>query len=251
MCVPSPFVPKPATSACAGVLEHLEHERARPLAHDETVARAVEWPRRAFGLGVARGGGEHDVEHGGVHRVQLLRAARDHQVLPAAHDGLVRVADALAAGGARAARRHDPPRDAEELREVRRAGVAHELQIVGACDALEAALRVERRRIDLHRRRAAARRAVRDARRAVGDERAARQSRVGERQLGGARGHERDATHAAHFLPRIVSRHGEVGHGSAQPRIESLVAVPLRHHAHAGALGQQPRANRRPVAAQR
>ena len=172
-----------AGAPCPSMLEVFEDQRGGSLSHDEAVTVPVERPRRSGRLVVARRGGEHDIEDGGIDGMELLGSSGHHDALAPEPDGLVAVADPLAPGRTGAARRHEPSGDAEEHGEVRGAGVAHELDVIGGRDALDG-VGQEIPRVVLHGRRAPGRRAIGDTGGAVGQNRAVEQSRVLEGQLG-------------------------------------------------------------------
>ncbi len=90
-----------ARAALFRVLQRLEHEHARTLAHDEAVAAHREGAAGGGGVVVARAHGAHGAEGGvGEGRDGGLGAAGDHHVGVAAADHVHRLADGVGAGGA-------------------------------------------------------------------------------------------------------------------------------------------------------
>ena len=220
-------------AARARVLELLEHQAARSLARDHAVAIPIEGPRRALRLVVAGGGREQHVEDRRIDRVELLGSARQHDLLVSVLDRLVGVADSLAAGGARARGGDHAPAHPEEAREIRGRGVAHELEVVVGADPAGGAPDEELARVDPDRRRAPGAGAAADAEPARAELRGVAQARLLERQLGGAREHQRDPPHRARLLARVGLGHDEVRHARPEPGGEALDVVPLRNPRHA------------------
>ena len=84
--------------AAFGVFEFFEHDHGGALAQDKAVAQAVERPRRALRLVVARRQRRQQIEAGHTERMDhAVRPARNHRVRVAAADDLRRLAHRLAA----------------------------------------------------------------------------------------------------------------------------------------------------------
>ncbi len=118
------------TAGC-GMFVGFQHQGRSPLADHQPVAVDVERPRRGRRFSVAGAGGQQRVEHRHVGRAQFLGAAGHHHVLKPVADGLVGVADPLAARRAGRAGGDHAPRDAEEQADVHRRRVAHHAHVAG------------------------------------------------------------------------------------------------------------------------
>jgi hypothetical protein len=223
-CVPSQLVD--VRAARPGVLVALQHERACALADHQAVALPVERARRELGPLILAGGGEHDVEDGRVAEVHLLGAAAQHHVLRAGADHLEGGADRLAAADAgRAGGDHtagEPVVDGE----VGRAGVAHELQVLGRLDAREPARDEHLAAPLLVRGGGAGGAAVRDAHQPAAQERLVEPG-VAHRVFARVQAEQRHATHGAHLLARVAQR--ELAHGRAELRLHVGYLGEFRH----------------------
>ncbi len=228
----------------------LQHEGGGAFAHHEAVAVAVERPWRLGGRGVARAGGEQRVEHRDARRGEFFGATAEHECLAAVADGLVGVADALAAGRAGAGRGNHAPLEAEEQPDVHRRGVRHHLDVAGRGDAQH---RTGFQHAPEHPDRlgAARRRSVGDTHAAVGHGGIGEQACVFQRHLAGAHGHLRYAAHRAQQLARVMGGHLEVRDGCGEAGMQFGEGVELRHAAHTAAAGAQRRLDVRPAIAQR
>ena len=170
-------------------LEILEDQRCGALGDDGAIAIRVEGSRRPLGLMVPGGGGKQDVEDRCVDAVEFLGASGAHDLLSAEADGLVGVADPLTTRCASAAGGYEAPHDAEELRDIRRAGVAHEADVVATPNAAGRASDVEETRIYLDPSRAALGASEGDPGTAVAQRGMLKQTRIRQCQLGGPGGH--------------------------------------------------------------
>ncbi|MNM80248.1 hypothetical protein D3C81_922140 [compost metagenome] len=238
-----------ARATCLGVLQFLEHQRAGALTQHQAVAVRVERTRRGLGGVVARAGGEQRVENGRLGRIQLLAAAGQHRHLAARADRLVGVADALAAGRARAGGGQNAPRDAKEHPDIDRRGVRHHADVGGGADVLGGALGHHPAEV-LDRGWRARGRAVGDAHLPARDDRMAGQAGIRQRGLAGQHRHQRDAAHGPRGLARVVSRQREWRHRRPELRVQALDVGPLRHPHHGIAAAGQALAHRGPVVAQ-
>ncbi len=192
----------------------------------QPVPAYVEGTRAQLGGVVERaGGGVHDVEHAGVREVQLLGAAADHRLLEAVLHRLVTVADGLAGADAGGAGGDDAPGDAVVQGQVRRAGVAHELEVRGGRHALQAVVAEERATELLQLGAGAVSRSISEADVARGEV-LRREPGVRHGLVGGVGREQRDAAHGAGLPPRVGGE-VEVADGRRQARGQVAVRVPV------------------------
>ncbi len=232
------------------MFEFFQQQRPGALAQHQAVARGVERARRGLRGVVARARGEQRVEHGRLGRVELLGTAGQHRHLAPRTDGLVGVADALAARGAGAGGRQDAAGDAEEHADIDRGGMRHHANVGGRADAFGRAVQQHPAEVG-HGFRRAGGRAVGDAELAAGDQRVAIQPGVAQRRLAGQHRHQRDPPHAASALAGVVRRRLELRNGSGELRVQALVLAPVLHPDDGALAGAQPWSHRGPVVAER
>jgi len=236
-------------AARQGMIPVLQDEGAAALAHHQAVAVRVEGARRGLGRVVLQAGGVQRVEDGGGVDGQLVATPGDHHGLLALLDGLVGVADGLAAGRAGGAGGDDAAREAEEDADVHGSGVAHGLDVAGGADAADAS-HGEALPQGHHGFHAAEGGAVGHAGAAAAQDGIAQQARVGQGQLGGADAQQGHAPHGTHHLAGVVLRHLEVLDGDAEAGLDLGVLVPGGHGLHAAAAGLHGRADGLPAVPQ-
>ena len=255
-CCPSQLVPKPITSPwmCA------PRRRARSSSSSTSVPApsATTRPSRSASNGREPSPGRslkcRDVAYRMSNTaawVKCISSAPPHNMMSSWPDAdrLEAVADRVAGAGAGGAGRDHAPLDAEEVRQVDDAGVAHELEVAGRRDAAHAVAR-EQRAAELFLRR---RRSVGGA---VGEPdvryrpQILVEARVHERALGRVGREQRHPAHAPRLLARVAVERDVLG-DARQPRGQALDLGPLGHRDDAVPALAQRRDRGRQIVAER
>ena len=160
------------------------------------------------------------------------------------------VANRLAARGTGARGGDHPSAQAKEQPGIHRRGVRHHLHVGGAGDVVGVLFGEHRGKL-ADRPGAAGRRAVGDAGLTVGQHRVVDQSRLLQRQLGGAGREQRHPAHGANALTGIVSGESEIFNRRGEQGLQAVIRLPLRHGTHRIFILAQTARDGRPVLAER
>ena len=209
----------------------LEDERPRAVADDESVAIPVKGARRRLGRVVLPRSGEKRVEDGDLRHAELLRAARNHHVLPTERNRLVGLADCERTRRAGRPRRQNAPRRAEVNRQVHRRRLRHHLDVGRTRHVPHFAILDdgEEVRAGLNPARA---RAVGDAEPPALHDGIALKPRLAQRLFGRVERENRHGTHRADDLARVFGRTLEVRR-RPEARLQAAIGREVFRNPHA------------------